>query len=534
MRQLINRIGIAFGLLAACLLFIATYNGNLTSATEEAITVPTQPATGHSQKTTASTSPTATVGQSQAEPARKAIASSTSGNTMSQARLYHLLNRTSFGIAPKDLDAIRNQGSEAYIQAQLHPETLEESPQLQARLSSYTTLRMTPVELWVKFKQGAARLEKKERWARLNQPQNEAIVSGLLRATLSKRQLQEVMVDFWLNQLSISLRGLGQFRIWAGNYTENAIRPHALGRFRDLLEASARHPAMLVYLDNWLNTAPESPKAKGRFKGLNENYARELLELHTLGVDGGYNNEDVTALARILTGWGIAPGTAENSSAFYWDGDRHDKGDKQFLGHTIPGIGEEEVEMALDILARHPSTARHISTELARYFVADDPPASLVDRLATVFQQSDGDIAAVMDTLLHSEEFNDPQVYAQKFKTPYQYIVSLLRVAGSPDVEPKRLIGALGDLGMPPYGCFSPAGYPNTKEAWLSPEAILYRTQIAATLAHQKGFDRQTQTPQLLETVEDLLGEQTKALLQEVPPQHRAALILSSPEMMYR
>ncbi len=200
----------------------------------------------------------------------------------------------------------------------------------------------------------------------------EAINGKLLRAIASRRQLEEVMVDFWYNHFNVFVNKGQPTRIWVGSYEETAIRPYILGRFRDLLGATARHPAMLFYLDNWQNTDPNSKGARGRFKGLNENYARELMELHTLGVDGGYTQDDVVALARILTGWGlIRRRRGQDSSGFIFQGDRHDYGDKVFLGTTIKGTGMDEVEQALDILASHPSTARYISFKLAQYFVAD-------------------------------------------------------------------------------------------------------------------------------------------------------------------
>ena len=228
------------------------------------------------------------------------------------------------------------------------------------------------------------------------------------RALYSRRQLQEVMVDFWYNHFNI-FAGKGLDHLWVGRYEAEAIRPHALGKFRELVLATAHSPAMLFYLDNQLNTAPGSPGAKGNQTGLNENYAREIMELHTLGVGGGYTQDDVIALARILTGWGLArPGLGRgDGSAQVFDAARHDFTAKTFLGRGIEPSGEAEGIAAIDMLAASPATARHIAFQLAQYFVADKPPQGLVDRLAQRFRETDGDIAAVLKMLLTSREFRD-------------------------------------------------------------------------------------------------------------------------------
>ncbi len=312
----------------------------------------------------------------------------------------------------------------------------------------------------------------------------QAVQARLWRAVESPRQLQEVMVDFWYNHFNVfAAKGLDH--LWVGAYEEQAIRPYALGRFRDLLGATAHHPAMLFYLDNWQNTAPNSPGVRGKQQGLNENYARELMELHTLGVDGGYTQEDVIALARILTGWGLGRprGRDINKGGFFFDPKRHDFSDKVFLGQTIHGSGVAEGEEALDILARNPATARHISFELAQYFVADEPPSALVERLRKRFLDTDGDIRAVLDTLFHSPEFWDQKYYGNKFKTPYQYVVSAVRATDMKVVNVRPLYGMLMQLGMPLYGCLTPDGYKNTRDAWLNPDAMTRRIGFATALA---------------------------------------------------
>jgi uncharacterized protein (DUF1800 family) len=239
---------------------------------------------------------------------------------------------------------------------------------------------------------------------------------------------------------------------------------------------------MLFYLDNQINTAPGSPHAHGIFAGLNENYAREIMELHTLGVDGGYTQDDIVTLARIFTGWGFdyknmqaGVGTASG-----FDPKRHNGGDKVFLGHKIPGGGVDEGVAAIDILAKSPATAHHIAYQLAQYFVADEPPPALVDRLAARFQETDGDIKAVMATLLASREFRDSA--GEKYKTPYQYVVSAVRAGGVDVKNPKPLLGTMARLGMPLYLCPTPDGYKNTEAAWLSPDATVLRINFATLL----------------------------------------------------
>jgi uncharacterized protein (DUF1800 family) len=269
------------------------------------------------------------------------------------------------------------------------------------------------------------------------------------------------MVDFWFNHFNV-VRGKGPDHVLIGNYEDNAIRPYVMGRFRDLLGATAKHPAMSFYLDNWLSISPTAdsrarvPGTRKTTAGLNENYARELMELHTLGADGGYSQADVTALARILTGWSMDPRRAVNGQAFRYFPALHDYSDKVWLGRAVQVKGKAEGEWALDVLASGPATAHHLSYELAQYFVADDPPPALVDRLTQRFLATDGDIRAVLETLFKSPEFRDPTNFGAKFKTPYQYVVSVVR-AGDVTVNNVRpLLAALNRMGMPLYGCQSP------------------------------------------------------------------------------
>jgi uncharacterized protein (DUF1800 family) len=505
------------------------------------------------------------------------------------ANARHVLNRLSFGPRPGDIATVEKLGIERYIQQQLSPESIQESPQLSQKLAELKTLNLTPVELLRDYAPRPRNPEASARPARqadlkpsqppispaerqatqhkLNSVLDESRQARLLRAIASQRQLQEVMVDFWFNHFNV-FAGKGLVRIGVGSYEETVIRSHALGSFRELLEATAQHPAMLFYLDNWQNTAPNSPGARGRFKGLNENYARELMELHTLGVDSGYTQQDVTTLARILTGWGFCPGllsriqtrqSLPNQTGFCFDPRRHDNSNKTFLGQRMKGGGIEEIEQALDRLAKHPATARHISYKLAQYFVSDQPPQSLVNRLAQRFNNTNGNIKAVLETLFQSPEFWDPQYANAKFKTPYQYVVSAVRATGMAVHNVRPLYATLQQLGMPLYGCQTPDGYKNTQEAWLNPDAMTRRVSFATALANgQLPLTRpplpldsttrlQTQVAldatrrgepvdadQLTTTVGNLLLSSTEQAIAQSPPYLKSALILGSPEFMKR
>lgn len=484
----------------------------------------------------------------------------------------------------------------------------------------------------------------------------DAATARLTRAADSPRQLQEVMVDFWFNHFNVSIdKGLDH--IWVGAYEETAIRPNSLGRFRDLLGATAHHAAMLFYLDNWQNTKASTAegqafgqgpafgrgpgqgpgqgpgfgrgpgqgfaqgpggsgqrlrqaqaRAKGRFKGINENYARELMELHTLGVDGGYTQKDVQELARVLTGLGLPAGAgggfanrnqAQRRRAMleqargragagqgqfgagqgrfgagqgrfgagqgrfgnrqrqpgvrnygmpitadmipgdpkfgcYFDESRHDFGTKVLLGHTIQGKGEQEIEEVLDLLARHPSTARHISYKLAQYFVADEPPESLVKKLATRFTQTDGQIAAVLDTLFHSDEFWDTRYRNAKFKSPYRYLVSTMRATDAQIGNVMPLLGFLKQTGMPLYKCLTPDGYKNTEVAWLNQDNLINRLNFATAVGAGRfpGIRlSQSSADDAAQTVGPM-SDRTLSAIEKAPHQLRLALLLGSPEFM--
>jgi uncharacterized protein (DUF1800 family) len=325
----------------------------------------------------------------------------------------------------------------------------------------------------------------------------------LIRAVHSDRQLEEVLVDFWFNHFNV-FAGKGATRLYLTEYERDVIRPHVLGRFRDLLGATAHSPAMLFYLDNWQSAAPNQDRVARRAqllrrrgvpqvanqpnrppRGLNENYARELMELHTLGVDGGYTQKDVQEVARAFTGWTIE--MPRQGGSFRFEPRIHDDGEKVVLGHRIKaGGGKKDGEQVLDILAAHPSTARFVATKLARKFVADVPPPSLVDRAAARFRETGGDIREVVRTIVTSPEFFAPAAYRAKVKSPYEFVVSATRAAEVDVAGALPMVQALRELGMPLYFCQPPTGYADRADAWVNTGALLNRMNFAVSLTQGK------------------------------------------------
>ena len=321
-----------------------------------------------------------------------------------------------------------------------------------------------------------------------NQPQQlvfyDLAEAKLYRAILSNRQLEEELVDFWFNHFNVNF-DKGADRFLLPSYERDAIRPHVLGKFRDLLEATATSPAMMFYLDNWQSVAPDRvrrPNARAPRRGLNENYARELMELHTLGVDGGYTQKDVTEVARCFTGWTIR--NPRQGGDFFYNDRVHDKGEKIVLGVTIPaGGGRDDGEKVLDILANHPSTARFISKELAQRFVADNPPPELIDRMAKTFTKTHGDLREVMKTMIESKEFFSAGAYRAKVKTPIEMIASAIRATGAEVDFAFPLAQRIGQLGEPLYRKIEPTGYSNANAEWVSSASLLGRMNFALALA---------------------------------------------------
>jgi len=320
-----------------------------------------------------------------------------------------------------------------------------------------------------------------------NQPQQlvnaELIEHKLLRALHSNRQLEEVLVDFWMNHFNV-FNGKGPTRALLTSFERDAIRPHVFGHFEDLLLATARHPAMLYYLDNWQSQAPREdlPFPAGvRRPGLNENYGRELLELHTLGVGGGYSQDDVVAVARAFTGWTIYD--LQKFAEFQFNPAGHDRKEKKLLGHTIPAMGgEQDGLQVIDILAHHPSTATFISQKLAQRFVADDPPPGLVERMAVTFGKTDGDLRAVLQTMFRSTEFMSEGAWRAKLKSPLEMVVSAVRALNADVTDTFGLAQGIADLGQPLYGKVEPTGYPNGGDAWMSTAGVLGRINFATAL----------------------------------------------------
>lgn len=478
----------------------------------------------------------------------------------------HVLNRIAFGARPGDIARVAHMGVNRYIDEQLAYERIPLPDALRARLAALPSMAMSDAELITRFREAqrrakeekADKVEGKDPLRELVRDLSEQADQARLELAIeSPRQLQEVMVDFWFNHFNVFV-GKGLDRALVSSYEREAIRPHVMGRFRDLLGATAHHPAMLFYLDNWLSAAPGF-RAQGQDKpvGLNENYARELMELHTLGVDGGYTQKDVTELARILTGWTFDPRQQQDGSIFRFDARRHDFGIKQWLNRTVQPRGQEEGEWALSILASSPATAHHISFELAQYFVSDNPPAALVDRMTARYLATDGDIRAVLGTLLHSKEFLDLSTEGAKFKTPYQYVVSAVRASGVEVTNVRPLVATLAQLGMPLYGCQTPDGYKNTEDAWLNSDAMTRRINFATALGMGRlpleripedlrgmaapnppavrGNDSDPlDVDRLLDTLGDSISGKTLSTLANAEPQLRAALVLGSPDFMRR
>jgi uncharacterized protein (DUF1800 family) len=342
----------------------------------------------------------------------------------------------------------------------------------------------------------------------MNNPQqvvvDELYQAKLIRAIYSERQLEEVMTDFWFNHFNVFV-GKGPERLLLTNYEQDVIRPRALGRFEDLLVATAKSPAMLFYLDNWLSVGPNSMQALGippypgpyrpyRFPpqnarrkanaGLNENYGRELLELHTLSVNGGYTQRDVTEVAKVFTGWTIEK--PNEGGGFQFDPRKHEPGPKFVLGRRIRPRGEEEGREVLHMLATSPQTAHYISLKLAQRFVADDPPPALLDRMAKTFLKKKGDIREVLATLFHSPEFWSDTSYRAKVKTPLEFVASAVRATGASVDDALPLARQLNNMGMPLYGAQPPTGYSMKADTWVSSSALLTRMNFALQLTSGK------------------------------------------------
>ena len=434
-------------------------------------------------------------------------------------QVQHVLDRLGFGPRPGDVARVRAMGVDRWIARQLSPERIDDRATDSLVASAFETYHADTRELvsLAQANQQAVRRrarmaaqqgdtadrrgmradalrddpQLRDRLRRARRVVGDVQAVKLARAVSSERQLEEVMTDFWENHFSV-FTGKGLTRLYVPAYDRRVIRPHAMGRFRDLLGAVAKSPAMLFYLDQFQSTVDSThtalrtarmPRVRGalRGRGLNENFARELLELHTLGVDGGYTQHDVIDVARALTGWTMNP---RQGAEFVFRPEIHDADAKTVLGRTFPaGRGIEDGEEVLDLLARHPSTARFIARKLAVRFVSDDPPAALVERAAATFRRTDGDIRETVRTIVTSPEFFSRAAYRAKVKSPFELVASALRAIGAePDTTP-RSAQMVAFLGAPIFGHQAPDGWPETGEAWMNAGAILNRINFGLALA---------------------------------------------------
>jgi uncharacterized protein (DUF1800 family) len=430
-------------------------------------------------------------------------------------QVQQVLSRLGFGPRPGDVARVRAMGVDQWIALQLAPNRIDDEA-ADALVASYEGLQLSTSELVAMYleRQQALREARRraaqgggdsngrretraelprddpalrERLRRSQRSLGDVQSARLARAVASERQLQEVMTDFWSNHFTV-FAGKGLTRLFIPAYEREVIRPHALGSFRDLLGAVAKSPAMLFYLDQWQSAADSlHPTLAGarrparRRRGLNENYARELLELHTLGGDGGYAQQDVIEVARALTGWTMNPRV---DGAFVFRPEIHDAGAKTVLGHRLAaGRGIEDGEQVLDILARDPRTARFIARKLVVRFVSDDPPPALVERAARTFVRTDGDIREVVRTIVTSPEFFSRTAYRSKVKSPFELVASALRAVGAAPDTSMRSAQMVAFLGQPLYGHQAPNGWPETGESWMNTGAILNRINFGLALA---------------------------------------------------
>ena len=441
-------------------------------------------------------------------------------------------NRFGLGARPGELKVIGDD-PRGWLKAQLDPRNATPAsiamlPGTEQRLASLPTVMGDPAEAQKKLAQAVLKA------ARDQVPQDSA--ARLQAAITSKTPLVERLVAFWCNHFTVSgARPVAAGLI--GPYEAEAIRPHLFGRFVDLLKAATLHPAMLLYLDNATSIGPNSRAGQRRDKGLNENLARELMELHTLGVDGGYTQSDVTELAKILTGWTIRRPNqpqraiaAERGGAVFLTA-IHEPGDKTLLGRTYRDQGENEADAALEDLARRPATAHFVASKLARHFIADDPPQAAVTALAETFTKTDGDLTAVTARLI---DLDAAWTGDGKYRSPYDWVVAIFRAfaADAPD-RASRAVQAMNQLGQRLYFAPSPAGWPDDSAAWLSPESLLARVDYAEAVGRTKGESDPMQLADL--SVGASLSTESKLSIQRAPSRSDAvALLLVSPEFLRR
>jgi len=447
----------------------------------------------------------------------------TSDNRLTdRQRALHALNRLAFGPRPGDVDAVMKDGVDTWIEQQLHPEAIPDRA-VEARIANLPTMKLSNAQIVKTYYEPVLMARKKAKAEGKDgdvdkqdvrrelmrdipfdkRPQNvinELLAQRILRAAESDRQLNEVMVDFWMNHFNV-YSGKGIDRFLLTSYERDVIRPHIWGRFEDLLMATAKSPAMLFYLDNARSmAAAENRPQYGRFGraammpprlqqgGLNENYAREIMELHTLGVDAGYTQKDVTELARVLTGWTITrERDGGEGAAFVFRPMLHDAAAKTVLGvRFAPGGGMEEGEKMIRLLAHQPATAHRIAYKLCQRFVADEPPPALVDRVAKKFLATDGDLRQTVKAVIDSPEFWNPASYRAKVKSPFEYAISAVRAVNAQITDPAPIARALQQIGEPLYGAQPPTGYSDKADVWINTGALMSRLNFALALASNK------------------------------------------------
>jgi uncharacterized protein (DUF1800 family) len=474
--------------------------------------------------------------------------------------ILHALNRLGFGPRPGQVEQIEKTGLENWIQSQLHPENIPD-PVVDARIAQFPTMQLSAAALLDQYppqdiaakrlgmkvdeyqkhlqdlaKQpgGTSSLPFKDQ----NEIVNELMEAKIVRAVYTERQLGEQLSDFWFNHFNVFVyKDLDRWYLIP--YERDSIRPHALGKFRDLLEATAKSPAMLFYLDNSSSADPQAfdrlkqhpvrprpgeklPPLGGRH-GLNENYGRELMELHTLGVDGGYKQQDVIEVARAFTGWTIE--SPRENPAFYFDERIHDPDPKRVLGKKIKAGGIKDGEQVLDLLVKDKHTAHHIALQLAEHFVSDDPPPALVGRMAKAFEKSKGDIRAVMTAMIYSPEFWSRAAFRAKVKTPFELVASTARALGADVDQPMQLAQWVSRIGEPLYQCLTPNGYSDKAATWISTGALLNRMNFAVALTSNKVRGAQVDINSLVGAD---VGTNSKLALQRVETEFLARQVSDS------
>ncbi len=472
-----------------------------------------------------------------------------------------LMNRVTYGASTSTAAELSRLGSAGFLDDQLHPGKMNLPADIASQIDSLT-ITQTPLDALIadleqRRKAADATKDDTEKKAaqqayqqELNRLGKEATTRALLRAVYSHNQLEEQMTWFWMNHFNVNLNK-SNIRALVGDYEERAIRPHALGHFRELVSATLHHPAMLRYLDNEQNAVGH----------INENYARELLELHTMGVNSGYSQKDVQELARVLTGVGInfgpsGPNLKPEQKSFYvreglfeFNPARHDFGDKVVLGKTIHGAGMKEIEAALDNICRQPATAHFVAKKLALYWVSDTPSDQLVERLAQTYLATDGDIRAMLGKLFQSPEFSAS--LGDKFKDPMHYVVSAVRLAYDqrPILNAQPMQNWLNRMGEPLYAHETPDGYPMTQVAWASPGQMTTRFEISKAIGSGSAGLFRTDGPQPIEqpafpqianalyyaSIQATLSQTTRTALDSASsPQEWNTFLLASPEFMKR